>query len=107
MTGNEHAPMQVTQENVKELCQGQITRSRLRELAGGGTPVVIYESTHRILKLFAEVAEELGPDRRLFVARELTKKHEETVVGTPAELQAHYATHSRKGEFVVILLPAD
>ena len=82
-------------------------RRRLRELAGGGTPVVIYESTHRILKLFAEVAEELGPDRRLFVARELTKKHEETVVGTPAELQAHYATHSRKGEFVVILLPAD
>ena len=82
-------------------------RRRLQQLATSRTPVVFYESTHRILKLFTEVAEELGPERRLFVARELTKKHEETVTGTPAALLAHYATHSRKGEFVVILLPMD
>ncbi len=81
-------------------------RRRLNELAGFPAPVVFYESTHRILKLLDEVAEELGPARKLFIARELTKKFEETLLGTPAELRAHYATHSFKGEFVVILLPA-
>jgi 16S rRNA (cytidine1402-2'-O)-methyltransferase len=80
-------------------------RRRLKELAGFPAPVVFYESTHRILKLLGEVEEELGSARRLFVARELTKKFEETVSGTPAELRRYYAAHSLKGEFVVILLP--
>ena len=82
-------------------------RRRLRELEAFPAPIVFYESTHRILKLLDEVETELGPARRLFIARELTKKFEETAAGTPAELRAHYATHSLKGEFVVILLPAD
>ena len=82
-------------------------RRRLLELATFPSPIVFYESTHRILKLLDEVETELGPARRLFIARELTKKFEETAAGTPAELRAHYATHSLKGEFVVILLPAD
>jgi len=81
-------------------------RRRLLELAAFPAPVVFYESTHRILKLLDEVEQELGGARRLFIARELTKKFEETVAGTPAELRAHYQTHSLKGEFVVILLPA-
>ena len=81
-------------------------RRRLQELAAFPAPIVFYESTHRILKLLDEVEQELGPARRLFIARELTKKFEETVAGTPAELRAHYQTHSLKGEFVVILLPS-
>ena len=81
-------------------------RRRLLELAEFPVPVVFYESTHRILKLLDEVEQELGSERKLFIARELTKKFEETVTGTPAELRAHYQTHSLKGEFVVILLPS-
>ncbi len=80
-------------------------RRRLGELADFATPVVFYESTHRILKLLDEVEQELGADRNLFLARELTKKFEETRLGTPAELRAHFQTHSAKGEFVAILLP--
>lgn len=80
-------------------------RRRLNEVATLAVPVVFYESTHRILKLLTEVEEELGSGRRLFIARELTKKFEETASGTPDELRQHYATHSLKGEFVVILLP--
>ena len=82
-------------------------RRRLQELAAFPAPIVFYESTHRILKLLDEDEQELGPARRLFIARELTKKFEETVAGTPAALRAHYQTHSLKGEFVVILLPAE
>lgn len=81
-------------------------RRRLAELSALDAPVVFYESTHRILKLLDEVEETLSPSRRLFIARELTKLHEETVLGTPADLRRHYQTHSLKGEFVVILLPA-
>ena len=81
-------------------------RRRLRELADEPCPIVFYESTHRILKLLDEVEEELGPDRRLFIARELTKKFEETLLAPPPALRTHYKTHSLKGEFVVILLPA-
>ena len=80
-------------------------RRRLHELDGIRCPVVFYESTHRILKLLDEVEEELGPDRSLFLARELTKKFEETVQGTPSVLREHFRTHSHKGEFVAILLP--
>lgn len=81
-------------------------RRRLHELDAMGVPAVLYESTHRILKLLDEVEEELGGGRRLFVGRELTKKFEETVEGTPGELREHYRERSHKGEFVVILLPA-
>ena len=82
-------------------------RRRLNQLADFPAPVVLYESTHRILKLLNEVEEELGSERQLFIARELTKKFEETLSGTPAELRTHFATHSLKGEFVVILLPVE
>ncbi|MDR0993454.1 MAG: 16S rRNA (cytidine(1402)-2'-O)-methyltransferase [Verrucomicrobiota bacterium] len=80
-------------------------RKKLRELAACSHPVVFYESTHRLLKLLDEVEEELGPERLLFIARELTKKFEETLHGTPTDLRTHYQTHSLKGEFVVVLFP--
>ena len=82
-------------------------RRRLHELDALGVPVVLYESTHRIMKLLDEVEEELGGKRHLFVGRELTKKFEETLEGTPEQLREHYRMHSHKGEFVVVLLPTD
>ncbi|NLB66753.1 MAG: 16S rRNA (cytidine(1402)-2'-O)-methyltransferase [Lentisphaerae bacterium] len=81
-------------------------RRRLRELAGFPSPVVFYESPHRIVKLLDEIAEELAPARRLVIARELTKKFEEILTGVASELQAHFAARPPRGEFVVILLPA-
>lgn len=67
-------------------------------------PVVLYESTHRIEKLLADIQELLG-DRPVFMARELTKRFETLQMGTAAELAAFLTTHSSKGEFVVILGP--
>lgn len=81
-------------------------RRRLKELGGEDVPVVFYESPHRVEKFLTEVAEELGEGRRVFLARELTKQFEETREGTVAELKAWWAAHPRKGEFVLILLPA-
>ncbi len=66
--------------------------------------VVLYESTHRIEKLLKGL-HELAPARRVTVARELTKMHEEAVRGTALELYERIAVdpNKKKGEFVVII----
>ena len=62
----------------------------------------LYESPHRIVKLMGEVQAQ-WPDARVVLARELTKKFEEYLHGTPDELAAHYAERKPKGEFVVLV----
>lgn len=79
-------------------------RRMLEALREETRTVVLYESTHRIRKLLADTAE-LLPDRRVFVAREITKKFETLAAGTAVELGAFFETHSVKGEFVVVLAP--
>ena len=69
-------------------------------------PVILYESPYRLLKLLDEI-ERILPGRRLFVGRELTKLHEEQLVGAPAEIRARFAGRNVKGELVVAILPAD
>ena len=68
--------------------------------------MVLYESPHRIQKLLDELCD-LAADRSVFVGRELTKKFEQSLVDTPAQLKAYFATHSIKGEWVVMIAPAD
>ena len=47
----------------------------------------------------------LAGDRRVFVARELTKAHEEIVRGSAVELAARYAQAPPRGEVVLVLGP--
>ena len=82
-------------------------QTRLRALAEEPRTTVLYESPHRIVKLLAELVEHCGPDRRVSVSRELSKKFEETRRGTAQELHAHFETHAPKGEFVVVVAGAD
>lgn len=78
----------------------------LKEIAATERTVVLFESTHRIVKLLAEL-ETYVPFRAVSLARELTKLHEEILVGTPAELLnvVTTTTEKQKGEFVVIIAP--
>lgn len=66
--------------------------------------VVFYESTHRIMKAMAEIAER-APERSLVVCRELTKLHETIYRGTAAEVTSALESTSIKGEFVIVLGP--
>jgi 16S rRNA (cytidine1402-2'-O)-methyltransferase len=77
-------------------------RRLLGELGSCPVPVVLYESPYRMVKLLGEIEAVLGA-RTVFVGRELTKKFEETRVGTPAELIAAYAGRTVKGEIVVVI----
>jgi 16S rRNA (cytidine1402-2'-O)-methyltransferase len=74
----------------------------LRAAAESTETSVFFESPYRILKTLAACAE-LMPDRKLCVARELTKKFEEFRRGTAAELQAHYEAHPAKGEITLVI----
>lgn len=78
-------------------------KTRLDELAESEFTIVLYESTHRILKALEELAAVFGPERQASVSRELTKVFEETVRGTLPELVLYYKEHPVKGEFVIII----
>ncbi len=69
--------------------------------------VACYESCHRIEKFVDEIAGTLGEARVLCVAKEVTKLHETFLVGPAGEVRARLAKTSLKGEFVVLLAPAD
>ena len=62
----------------------------------------LYESPHRIVKLMGELHAQ-WPEAQVVLARELTKKFEEYLRGTPEELAEHYAERKPKGEFVVLV----
>lgn len=82
-------------------------QTRLKGIAAEPRTTVLYESPHRILKLLGELVEHCGPERRVSISRELSKKFEETRRGTVEELQAHFEAHPPKGEFVVVVAGAD
>ena len=77
-------------------------RKQLEALQGFAGTLVLYESPYRIEKLLVELAE-VFPERPVVLARELTKKFEEFLRGTPAELLEITRKRSLKGEFVVLV----
>jgi len=77
-------------------------RNELERLKTVTGTLALYESPFRIEKLLGELAEVM-PDRPVVLARELTKKFEEFLRGTPAELVRHLQNRSIKGEFVVLI----
>lgn len=72
-------------------------------------PTVFFESTHRITKTLSQLAkiqtENTNVNISIYVGRELTKLHEEMIVGTPVEVLEiiNKEPVKQKGEFVVIV----
>jgi len=75
-----------------------------KEIAASERTVAFYESPHRIVKAL-ESLQKFAPDKKVVIARELTKIYEEFVSGTAAELLAHFEIHKDtvRGEFVVLV----
>ncbi len=73
-----------------------------KEIAETKRTVVFYESPHRIIKALNSLKEHIG-DRKIVIARELTKIYEEIISGTADELLKYFEENSDKvrGEFVV------
>lgn len=69
--------------------------------------LALYESCHRIDKFSNDIVETLGPDRVVCIAKEVTKLHELFLVGKAGDVRDRLAKSSLKGEFVVLVAPAD
>ena len=66
---------------------------------------ILYESPHRILKTLDLMLDILGPDRKVVLARELTKMHETFVRGTLQDVHQKLNDHPPKGEMVILVAP--
>jgi 16S rRNA (cytidine1402-2'-O)-methyltransferase len=78
-------------------------RQRLEALAEETRTIVLYESPHRLLRLLQELVTHFGAERRLVVARELTKHFEEVVRGTSSTLLETFQARPIRGEFTLVI----
>ena len=78
-------------------------QTRLKVIAEEKRTSILYESPHRLVKCLGQIVEFMGEDRKVCVARELTKIYEEYKRGTASEIKAYYEEHPPKGEIVIVI----
>lgn len=77
-------------------------KTKLERLAREERTIVLYESPHRLERTLRDILSLLG-DRRIVIARELTKKFEEVLRGKTSELIRQISSRPPKGEFVIVI----
>ena len=82
---------------------GRERSARLAELADEHRTVALYEAPHRVRRTVHDLLGECGPDRRIALARELTKLHEEVWRGTLAQAEEFLAEIEPRGEYVIVV----
>ncbi len=83
-------------------------RDTLRALSQEPRTLIFYESTHRLLECLQDMVVELGADRHIVLARELTKTWE-NIYGAPAAQLLQWVNdddNRRKGEMVLVVAGA-
>jgi 16S rRNA (cytidine1402-2'-O)-methyltransferase len=83
--------------------KGRERASRLSALAAEERTVVLYEAPHRLGQTVRDLAAACGDDRRIAIARELTKRFEDVWRGTLAEAVVRAATMEARGEHVLVV----
>lgn len=83
--------------------KGSGRTERLAVVASERRTSVLYEAPHRLARTLADLAAVCGGERRVVLARELTKLHEEVWRGTLAEATEHVADVEPRGEYVLVL----
>jgi 16S rRNA (cytidine1402-2'-O)-methyltransferase len=83
--------------------KGKARREQLRFIAESLLTVVLFESPIRLAPTLGDLASVLDASRRVLVAREITKLHEDYNVGTPTELEVYYRENPPKGEVTVVV----
>lgn len=89
--------------------KAQARRERLQALSGDTRTLIFYEAPHRIVDCLADMAEVLGGERRIVLAREISKAFE-TIRQLPlAEMQAWVASdpNQQRGELVLVVAGAE
>lgn len=78
-------------------------QTRIKELSSEPRTIILYESPYRLVKTLTQLSESFGQSRRVAVAREISKLHEETIRGTLDEVIKHFTGNKPKGEIVLII----
>jgi 16S rRNA (cytidine1402-2'-O)-methyltransferase len=83
--------------------KSQQRKQYLESLQGESRTLVFYESPHRLRDTLADLEAVLGSDRKLVIARELTKLYEEFWRGTIEDAIADYTQREPQGEYTLLV----
>ena len=75
----------------------------LQSLAGEERTILLYEAPHHLLKTLEDLRDAFRENRKLSLARELTKKHEEVLYTDLEEAIRKYREEEPRGEYVLVL----
>lgn len=78
----------------------KLRKEKLEEIRNETKTIILYEAPHKILNTLNDLKEILG-DRKVVIARELTKIHEQYIRGTVSEILEEYK--EPKGEHIIII----
>jgi 16S rRNA (cytidine1402-2'-O)-methyltransferase len=81
-------------------------RAHLETLKPESRTLIFYEAPHRLRQTLQDLAEALGEERSIVLARELTKLHEELWRGTVAEAIQEFGNREPQGEFTLVVAGA-
>lgn len=85
----------------------KLREEQLEKLSNSLETVVLYESPYKLLQTLEDLAKMLGGNRKIVLARELTKLHEEFWRGTVGQAIIHYQNNQPKGEFTLVIAGAE
>ena len=77
-------------------------RDQIAKIADSDVPTVVYESPHALAGTLGDLAAACGQDRRIVIAKELTKMHESVFRGTLGDAAKVFGANN-KGEYVLIV----
>jgi 16S rRNA (cytidine1402-2'-O)-methyltransferase len=83
--------------------KGQERRNRLEVLKSEVRTIILYEAPHRVRQTLQDLAEVLGTERQLVLARELTKLYEEFWRGNIGEAITHHTKREPQGEYTLVV----
>lgn len=78
-------------------------QTKIKELSCLSAPIVVYESAMRLERLLGEIRTYFDEEAEVFIAREITKLHEEYWHGRVTDLIAELPNHTLKGEVALII----
>ena len=83
--------------------RGAERRKRIEALSAEQRTIVLHETAPRLAATLSDLAQACGASRRVAVARELTKVHEEVWRGTLRRAADHFGAETVRGEIVVVV----
>ena len=76
---------------------------RLKDISEEERTTIIYESPHQLINLLEDLSILCGKERPIQIARELTKRYEETIGNTIKDTIEYFKSNSPKGEFTLVI----